>query len=40
MMKKRMAHRVGIGIMDTALGYAMKAKPGPRWKKEWGRGEG
>lgn len=29
MIKKRMAQRVGSGIMDTALGYAMKAKPGP-----------
>lgn len=27
--KKQMAHSCGTGIIATALGYAMKAKPGP-----------
>lgn len=30
MMKKSAAHRVEKGIMLTARGYAMKARPGPR----------
>lgn len=29
MMKKSAAHRVEKGIMLTARGYAMKARPGP-----------
>lgn len=40
MMKKRMAQRVGSGIMDTALGYAMKAKPGPAGKNIKGEERG
>lgn len=35
-MKKRIAQSVGKGIMVTALGYAMKARPGPA--EERGRG--
>lgn len=37
MMKKSAAHRVEKGIMLTARGYAMKARPGPtkiRMKKK------
>lgn len=29
MMKKQTAQSCGAGIMDTALGKAMKASPGP-----------
>lgn len=29
MMKKKQAHSGEMGIMDTARGYAMNAKPGP-----------
>lgn len=29
-MKKRQAHTGDHGIMVTALGYAMKARPGPK----------
>lgn len=29
MMKKQTAQSCGTGIMDTALGKAMKASPGP-----------
>ncbi len=29
MMKKKQAHSGETGIMDTARGYAMNAKPGP-----------
>lgn len=36
MIKKRTAQRIGSGIMDTALGYAMKAKPGPGRRTKWG----
>lgn len=39
-IKKRIAQNVGSGIMDTALGYAMKAKPGPRGIKREKREEG
>ena len=35
MMKKRMDHRGGAkGIFATALGYAMKARPGPGGEKK------
>lgn len=29
MMKKQMAHSCGTGIIATALGYVIKANPGP-----------
>lgn len=29
MMKKSIAQKVGSGIIVTAFGYAMKARPGP-----------
>ena len=29
MKKNKMAHKVEIGIWQTASGYAMKARPGP-----------
>lgn len=35
MTKNTMAHKLGVGIMDTAAGYVTKASPGPAeatWK--------